>query len=150
MCQASDSSLPSRESLCSETVAACKSKGLQLRLGASLSLVYLEPIEFLAAGAAIKFPGSSGNLAANFVDRRGDAHRRRLGATGLKPSSREPFLGDQELREAAVQTDLDIGLRRHGRVTHGARGVAIEPNLSGDDGQRPGFALGTDHLTLQK
>ena len=104
----------------------------------------------LAAAAAIDWLLLLRDLAANFVNWRGNGDGRSLGPSSMQPAGRKPLLGDHKLRESAVQANLNVGLRGHRWMAHRTGSVAIEPDFGRDRGQGPGLAFGTNHRTPQK
>lgn len=99
----------------------------------------------LAAEAAIESAKFSSDVAANLVDRRGNADGSGLRPLRLKPTGRQPLRRNRKFRVSAIQANLNVGLRGHGRMAHRTGNVAIEPDFSGNRGQGTGLALGTNH-----
>lgn len=79
--------------------------------------------------------------------RRGHRGRNRgsLRPQRAQPTSGEPRTRNRKLQPAAIQTNKNIRRRRHRRMTQGAMTVAIEPDLSRNDGQGCRLTLRADH-----
>jgi len=69
-------------------------------------------------------------------------------AEGAKPAGGEPSGTDDELGEAAVETDGDLGWRIERSGADGSGAVQIEPNVGGKWSHQLGIASFADHAIL--
>jgi hypothetical protein len=71
--------------------------------------------------------------------------RNRLRARRTQPPGRKPGARNGELRPAAIQADVYVRRRCHGRMTKSSGAVAIEPDFRWDFRNRTGLTLRADH-----